>query len=159
MGHRIKKSSIPRLLGVLRYRRQVNRKTLAGSSHPDRYAQFEHINAAVGERESGTVRLKEAVAACRTALEEAARVRVPLDRPCKLHREQLAQDRAADYVGAACFLENPTSITTSRVIFANSRRPRDAHRGNAAASQRPERTSGPAPERLCIPSVRSSPGL
>ena len=47
MGHKIKKSSIPKLLGVLNYRRQVNRKTLAGSNHPNRNAQFEHINAAV----------------------------------------------------------------------------------------------------------------
>lgn len=47
MGHKIKKSSIPKLLGMLKYRRQVNRKTLGGSSHPDRNAQFEHINAAV----------------------------------------------------------------------------------------------------------------
>jgi Rhodopirellula transposase DDE domain len=47
MGHKIKKSSIPKLLGMLKYRRQVNRKTLDGSSSPDRDAQFEHINAAV----------------------------------------------------------------------------------------------------------------
>ncbi len=47
MGHQIGKSSIPKLLGVLRYRRQANRKTLEGSRNPDRDAQFEHINAAV----------------------------------------------------------------------------------------------------------------
>src|SRR5271165_1326023 len=47
MGHRIGKSSIPKLLTVLGYRRQVNRKTLEGSRNPDRDAQFEHINAAV----------------------------------------------------------------------------------------------------------------
>jgi hypothetical protein len=47
MGHKIKKSSIPKLLGMLKYRRQVNRKTLEGSNNPDRDAQFEHINAAV----------------------------------------------------------------------------------------------------------------
>src|SRR5271168_490996 len=47
MGHRIGKSSIPKLLGLLNYRRQVNRKTLEGSRNPDRDAQFEHINAAV----------------------------------------------------------------------------------------------------------------
>lgn len=47
MGHKIKKSSIPKLLGVLNYRRQVNRKTLGGGRHPDRDAQFEHINTAV----------------------------------------------------------------------------------------------------------------
>jgi hypothetical protein len=47
MGHKIADSSIPKLLGVLKYRRQVNRKTLEGSHNPDRNAQFEHINAAV----------------------------------------------------------------------------------------------------------------
>ena len=47
MGHEIRKSSIPKLLGLLKYRRQVNRKTLEGSRNPDRDAQFEHINAAV----------------------------------------------------------------------------------------------------------------
>jgi Rhodopirellula transposase DDE domain len=47
MGHQIAKSSIPKLLGLLNYRRQANRKTLEGSGNPDRNAQFEHINAAV----------------------------------------------------------------------------------------------------------------
>src|SRR5271168_517130 len=47
MGHQIAKSSIPKLLDLLQYRRQVNRKTLEGSRNPDRDAQFEHINAAV----------------------------------------------------------------------------------------------------------------
>ena len=47
MGHKIGKSSIPKLLEMLKYRRQVNRKTLEGSNNPDRDAQFEHINAAV----------------------------------------------------------------------------------------------------------------
>ena len=47
MGHKIGKSSVPPLLEVLEYRRQVNRKTLEGSRNPDRDAQFEHINAAV----------------------------------------------------------------------------------------------------------------
>src|SRR5882757_7863130 len=47
MGHKIAASSIPKLLGLLKYRRQVNRKTLEGSHNPDRNAQFEHINAAV----------------------------------------------------------------------------------------------------------------
>jgi hypothetical protein len=47
LGHSIGKSSIPKVLGLLGYRRQVNRKTLEGGRHPDRDAQFEHINAAV----------------------------------------------------------------------------------------------------------------
>jgi len=47
MGHKVADSSIAKLLGLLKYRRQVNRKTLEGSHNPDRNAQFEHINAAV----------------------------------------------------------------------------------------------------------------
>lgn len=47
MGHRVSASRIPRLLERLDYRRQVNRKTKEGSHHPDRDAQFEHINEQV----------------------------------------------------------------------------------------------------------------
>jgi hypothetical protein len=47
MGHKIKKSSIPKMLVLLKYRRQVNRKNLEGTRNPDRNAQFEHINAEV----------------------------------------------------------------------------------------------------------------
>lgn len=47
MGHKVADSSIPKLLGLLNYRRQVNRKTLEGSRNPDRNAQFDHINATV----------------------------------------------------------------------------------------------------------------
>jgi hypothetical protein len=54
MGHEIRKSSIPRLLGLLKYRRRANRETLEGSRNPDRNAQFEHINAAaVATRAAG----------------------------------------------------------------------------------------------------------
>ena len=45
MGHRVSASRIPRLLERLGYRRQVNRKSKEGGRHPDRDAQFEHINA------------------------------------------------------------------------------------------------------------------
>jgi hypothetical protein len=44
MGHQVSESSIPGLLDQINYRRQVNRKTLEGSHHADRDAQFEHIN-------------------------------------------------------------------------------------------------------------------
>jgi len=43
----------------LEYSRQVNRKTHEGASHPDRNAQFEHINAkviAAGRLASGHLR-------------------------------------------------------------------------------------------------------
>ena len=44
MGHQVAESSIPKLLEQLHYRRQVNCKTKEGCHHPDRDAQFEHIN-------------------------------------------------------------------------------------------------------------------
>ena len=47
MGHRVSASRIPGLLERLGYRRQVNRKSLEASQHPDRDAQFEHINRQV----------------------------------------------------------------------------------------------------------------
>lgn len=47
MGHQVSASRIPQLLERLNYRRQVNRKTKEGSHHPDRDAQFEHINKQV----------------------------------------------------------------------------------------------------------------
>jgi len=45
IGHKISPNSVARLLGEIGYRRQVNQKTREGSCHPDRDAQFEHINA------------------------------------------------------------------------------------------------------------------
>ena len=44
-GHEISASSVKRLLPTLGYSRQSNRKANEGSKHPDRNAQFEHINA------------------------------------------------------------------------------------------------------------------
>jgi hypothetical protein len=52
-GHRIADSSVPKLLGMLKYRRQVIRKTLEGGHNPDRNAQFEHINAALIATQDG----------------------------------------------------------------------------------------------------------
>ena len=49
MGHKISSSSIPKLLGELKYCRHSNRKTKEGGKHPDRDAQFEYINAKVEE--------------------------------------------------------------------------------------------------------------
>jgi hypothetical protein len=45
MGHKVGASTVAKLLVQLGYRRHVNRKTKDGSDHPDRNAQFEHINA------------------------------------------------------------------------------------------------------------------
>jgi hypothetical protein len=47
-GHEVSANTVSRLLAEkLEYSRQVNRKTHEGASHPDRDAQFEHINASV----------------------------------------------------------------------------------------------------------------
>jgi Rhodopirellula transposase DDE domain len=44
MGHIISYSTVSRILGEMKYSLQSNQKTLEGSSHPDRNAQFEFIN-------------------------------------------------------------------------------------------------------------------
>jgi hypothetical protein len=48
MGHKVSPNTVRKLLHAeLGYSRQANRKTREGTSHPDRNAQFEHINAKV----------------------------------------------------------------------------------------------------------------
>ena len=44
-GHTVHYTTVAKLLGLLGYSLQANVKTREGSSHPDRDAQFEHINA------------------------------------------------------------------------------------------------------------------
>ena len=46
-GHHVKKNAIARLLKQLGYSLQGNKKRLEGAQHPDRNAQFEHINEKV----------------------------------------------------------------------------------------------------------------
>lgn len=45
MGHRVSARKVGYLLHDLGYSLQANKKTLEGQQHPDRNAQFEHINA------------------------------------------------------------------------------------------------------------------
>lgn len=47
MGHAISPNSVRKLLTQLGFSRQVNRKADEGATHPDRDAQFEHINTQV----------------------------------------------------------------------------------------------------------------
>jgi transposase len=47
LGHKICPQSVANLLHSLKYSLQGNRKTKEGGDHPDRNAQFEHINATV----------------------------------------------------------------------------------------------------------------
>ena len=46
-GHKVSANSVRRLLPMLGFRRHANRKVDEGSKHPDRNAQFEHINRQV----------------------------------------------------------------------------------------------------------------
>jgi hypothetical protein len=47
LGHSVSATSVRKLLIALGFSRQFNRKADEGSKHPDRNAQFEHINAKV----------------------------------------------------------------------------------------------------------------
>jgi hypothetical protein len=47
LGHDVAGRTVARLLRGMGYSLQANRKTLEGARHPDRDAQFEHINATV----------------------------------------------------------------------------------------------------------------
>ena len=47
LGHEVHFTSVAKLLRQLGYSLQANRKTKEGAQHPDRDAQFEHINATV----------------------------------------------------------------------------------------------------------------
>jgi Rhodopirellula transposase DDE domain len=46
-GHTVGRQTVAHLLAALGYSLQANRKTQEGTSHPDRHAQFAHINARV----------------------------------------------------------------------------------------------------------------
>ncbi|MGH9785009.1 MAG: ISAzo13 family transposase, partial [Terriglobia bacterium] len=47
-GHRVSPQTVGELLRAMGYSLQANRKTNEGTIHPDRNAQFEHINAQAG---------------------------------------------------------------------------------------------------------------
>ena len=49
MGHRVVDRTVLRLLKAKGYSLQANKKTREGAPHPDRDAQFEHINQTVSE--------------------------------------------------------------------------------------------------------------
>ncbi len=50
MGHKVSHTHVGKLLVKLGYSLQGNKKTLEGAGHPDRNAQFEHINEQVTNR-------------------------------------------------------------------------------------------------------------
>jgi hypothetical protein len=49
MGHQVSHRMVAELLHEMEYSLQANRKTLEGSSHPDRDAQFHHISSKIQE--------------------------------------------------------------------------------------------------------------
>ncbi len=52
-GHEVSPNTVAKLLRDAGYSLQANRKTREGASHPDRDAQFEHINATVKQMHAG----------------------------------------------------------------------------------------------------------
>ncbi|MDR2380839.1 MAG: ISAzo13 family transposase [Bifidobacteriaceae bacterium] len=50
LGHKVSQSTVGRMLGAMGYSLQANQKTYDKSDHPDRDAQFRHINALVAAR-------------------------------------------------------------------------------------------------------------
>jgi hypothetical protein len=52
LGHDVSHSTVGVLLEEMGYRLQANRKALEGANHPDRDAQFEHINKTVKDFQS-----------------------------------------------------------------------------------------------------------
>ena len=65
-GHRISHETVAQRLRALGYSLQANRKTKEGSEHPDRDAQFRHINATV----AGALRAGEPVISVDTKKKE-----------------------------------------------------------------------------------------
>jgi len=55
MGHKTSHNLVAELLKEMGYSLQANKKTLEGTSHPDRNAQFEHINHKVKEYQASEV--------------------------------------------------------------------------------------------------------
>jgi hypothetical protein len=53
MGHKTSPRTVGRLLRGMNYSLQANKKTIEGGSHPDRNAQFEHINKRVASQIAG----------------------------------------------------------------------------------------------------------
>lgn len=49
MGHKTNRSTVAGLLHEMEYSLQANKKTIEGTTHPDRNAQFEHINSRAKE--------------------------------------------------------------------------------------------------------------
>jgi len=49
MGHKTNRSTVAELLHEMEYSLQANKKTIEGTTHPDRNAQFEHINCMAKE--------------------------------------------------------------------------------------------------------------
>ena len=54
LGHTIGSTTVSELLEKLEYTRKGNRKTVEAANHPDRNAQFEHINAKVIEYQAAS---------------------------------------------------------------------------------------------------------
>src|SRR5205807_7270786 len=90
MGHEVHFTSVAMLLRLLGYSLQANAKTREGASHPDRDAQFRHINQTVAAALSAgepvisvDTKKKELVGDFKNAGRELARAGEPV--PVRVH--------------------------------------------------------------------------
>jgi hypothetical protein len=100
MGHRTNRQTVAEILNELGYSLQGNRKTKEGTSHPDRNAQFEHINAKVkrylGRKQpviSVDTKKKELVG----TFKNGGRERRPKGNPEEVSVHDFGLDRASPY--------------------------------------------------------------
>ena len=102
MGHKIGKSSIAKQRGLLKYSRQVNRKTLEGSRDPDRDALARH-----GRRVHRRSPIKHR---SRTARQAPRSVRPNTHQMPKILEEDFARARSAWRAPVPCSCKPATSV-------------------------------------------------
>ncbi|MEA2233773.1 MAG: hypothetical protein QOD83_3589, partial [Solirubrobacteraceae bacterium] len=122
-GHRVSHETVAKLLRALGYSLQANRKMTEGASHPDRDAQFAHINSTVaGALASGEpaisvdTKKKELVGDFKTAGREWR----PTGEPVLV--------RTKDFKDKQLGKVNPYGVLTSLWMRLGQRRDRRRHR-------------------------------
>ena len=121
-GHRVSERSVNRLLHELGYSLQANRKTLEGKQHPDRDAQFNHINPGAGfsaATAASGVGGHEEEGSCRTLQERGPAGRRPLPRPlmrarrCRRCCSTTSAQRGFSRRRPSCYIGKRSSRTTT----------------------------------------------
>ena len=151
-GIEIVDRSVLRLLGRMGYTMQANVKTREGAEHPDRDAQFEHINdtvaAALAAERAGDQRRHQEEGAGRRFQERRARVGAQRASPSRSTRTTSRATRRAR--------RSPTGSMTWRATTAGSRSasaatpPSSRPRRSAPGGSSSARSATPTPRSLTI---------